>query len=54
LLNLFPIIIEKKAEALLMLGSDTSNLETKTLESHWKGVLRGGVYDPTSGVIMLL
>jgi hypothetical protein len=37
--------------ALLELGPDVSAFNSSQLESHWKWVIRGGSYDPSTGVL---
>ncbi len=39
------------ASALLSLGSSATNLEPDILNSHWRWVIRGGTYDPSTGVL---
>ncbi len=39
------------ASALLSLGPDATNLEPDLLNSHWRWVIRGGTYNPSTGVL---
>ena len=39
------------ASALLSLGSGATNPEPDILNSHWRWVIRGGTYDPSTGVL---
>lgn len=39
------------AEALLDLGADIAGVDRSVLNAHWRWVIRGGTYEPSTGVL---
>lgn len=41
----------ESAEALLALGPNVAGVDRSVLNAHWRWVIRGGTYDPSTGVL---